>query len=177
MPGVKAPLFPGSGFRPRPQIQVVMLQGLLLTLNVLVCLALIVVVLMQRSEGGGFGGGGNPGSLMTARGAGDLLTRTTWILFSLFLGLSLALTLIGGHQHSTGQILNRLKGETINPDLPQSPPRQAPTQNGGASPVSGPGLPSGNGGGFLAPPKPTLGLPPSAPTPAAGGSSAPPAKP
>jgi preprotein translocase subunit SecG len=149
-----------------------MLQGLLLSLNILVCLALIAVVLMQRSEGGGFGGGGNPGSLMTARGAGDLLTRSTWILFSLFLVLSLALTLIGGHQHSTSQILNRLKNETINPD--QTPPAHAPLAPP-ASPSTAPSpaqAPVGNGG-FLAAPKPTLGIP----TSAAPGSSTPPPAP
>ena len=35
-------------------------------------------------------GGGNTG-FMTARGAGDLLTRITWILFSVFLLISLTL--------------------------------------------------------------------------------------
>jgi preprotein translocase subunit SecG len=33
---------------------------------------------------------------MTARGAGDLLTRITWILFSIFLVISLVLTLLTG---------------------------------------------------------------------------------
>ena len=37
-----------------------MLLGLLLTLNIIVCLALITVVLLQRSEGGALGGGGSP---------------------------------------------------------------------------------------------------------------------
>ena len=35
-----------------------MLSGLLITLNILVCIALIGVVLLQRSEGGAFGMGG-----------------------------------------------------------------------------------------------------------------------
>ena len=73
-----------------------MLQNILLVANILVCIALIAVVLMQRSEGGALGMGGGPSGFMTARGAGDLLTRTTWILFGLFLALSLALTLLGG---------------------------------------------------------------------------------
>ena len=93
-----------------------MLNGLLLTLNILVCLALIAVVLLQRSEGGALGGGGNPTGLITTRGAGDLLTRTTWILFATFLTLSLALTLIGGRERSSQAILNRLKLQSINPN-------------------------------------------------------------
>ena len=58
------------------------LVNVLLVINVFVCVALIAVVLLQRSEGGalGMGGGGGPGNFMTARGAGDLLTRVTWIL-------------------------------------------------------------------------------------------------
>lgn len=105
-----------------------MLRDLLLVLNMLVCLALIGVVLLQRSEGGAFGTGG-PTGLVTARGAGDLLTRTTWVLFTLFLSLSLALTLIGGHERSSQAILQRLKNVTVNPDQLATP---APPANGGA---------------------------------------------
>lgn len=93
-----------------------MLNGLLLTLNILVCLALIAVVLLQRSEGGALGGGGSPTGLITTRGAGDLLTRTTWILFAAFLTISLALTLLGGRERSSQAILNRLKLQSINPN-------------------------------------------------------------
>jgi preprotein translocase subunit SecG len=93
-----------------------MLNGLLLTLNILVCLALIAVVLLQRSEGGALGSGGSPTGLITTRGAGDLLTRTTWILFAAFLTISLALTLLGGRERSSQAILNRLKLQSINPN-------------------------------------------------------------
>src|ERR1700710_2592773 len=91
------------------------LSGLLLTLNILVCLALIAVVLLQRSEGGVLGSGGSPTGLITTRGAGDLLTRTTLILFSTFLVISLALTLLGGRERSSQAVLERLKNQRINP--------------------------------------------------------------
>jgi len=103
----------------------------------LVCLALIGVVLLQRSEGGAFGTGG-PTGLVTARGAGDLLTRTTWVLFTLFLGLSLTLTLLGGRERSSQAILERLKSATVNPDQlahPTAPPAQgAPASSSTQSP-------------------------------------------
>jgi preprotein translocase subunit SecG len=156
-----------------------MLLGLLLTLNIIVCLALIGVVLLQRSEGGALGGGGSPTGLITTRGAGDLLTRTTWILFTVFLALSLSLTLLGGHQRSSEAILNRLKGETVNPDLlnrPKPPvPGQAPAPGAAPVPSTGPAAPNptvrtapapaappltSTPGGFLPPPKPVVGLPP-----------------
>ena len=104
-----------------------MLLNLLLTLNVLVCLALIGVVLLQRSEGGAFGGG-NPTGLITARGAGDLLTRTTWILFSLFLTLSLALTLLGAHERSDTSALKALRNLRVDPASLRRPPPPAPGQ-------------------------------------------------
>jgi len=40
--------------------------------------------------------GGGPTGMMSARGAGDLLTRTTWILATLFFVLSISLTLLSG---------------------------------------------------------------------------------
>ena len=73
-----------------------MLLGILLTIHIIVCVCLIGVVLMQRSEGGALGMGGGPTGFMSARGAGDLLTRVTWILGSIFFVLSLALTLLSG---------------------------------------------------------------------------------
>jgi preprotein translocase subunit SecG len=93
-----------------------MLTALLIVLNVLVCIGLIGVVLLQRSEGGAFGMGGGPTGLITARGAGDLLTRTTWILFSLFLVLSLALTLLGAHDRATSSMLDKLKLQKADPN-------------------------------------------------------------
>jgi len=90
-----------------------MLNGLLLTLNIIVCILLIGVVLMQRSEGGALGGGGSPSGLVTARGAGDLLTRITWVLFALFLALSLAQTIVGGRERSSNGFVRSLKGTTF----------------------------------------------------------------
>jgi preprotein translocase subunit SecG len=142
-----------------------MLTGLLLTLNIVVCLALIGVVLLQRSEGGALGGGGSPTGLVTTRGAGDLLTRTTWVLFALFLSISLTLTLIGGRERSSQAILNRLKLQSINPDAPAN---RAPTSSPGEAappPVQAPTSST------PAAPKPTIRLPSTAgPAPAPAGS-------
>ncbi|HEX7758775.1 MAG TPA: preprotein translocase subunit SecG, partial [Caulobacteraceae bacterium] len=113
-----------------------MLYGLLLTLNALVCAALVFVVLMQRSEGGALGSGGGPTGLITTRGAGDLLTRTTWILFAIFLSLSLALTLIGAHDRSSQAILNRLKGQTVNPAAFATPAPVSTTPSAPIAPIA-----------------------------------------
>ena len=57
-----------------------MLQTILLVAIIIVAISLTGVVLLQRSEGGALGMGGGPSGFMTARGAGNLLTRTTSIL-------------------------------------------------------------------------------------------------
>lgn len=72
------------------------MSTLLLVVHLLVTLALIGVVLIQRSEGGGLGIGSSQGmgSFMTGRGTANLLTRSTAILATLFMVLSLALALL-----------------------------------------------------------------------------------
>jgi preprotein translocase subunit SecG len=146
-----------------------MLVGLLLTLNVLICIALVGVVLLQPSEGGAFGGG-SPTGLMTARGRGNLLTRTTWTLFCLFLAISLTLTLLGGHQRSSQAILERLKSQSINPDAlaaaAKSPPANAsqppvaPAQTAKRAPGLGAPTPTINLPGISGGASPDLGPPP-----------------
>ncbi len=103
-----------------------MLIGILLTLNIIVCLGLIGVVLLQRSEGGALGMGGGPTGFMSARGAGDLLTRMTWILFSCFLVISLALTLLSGRNAASSSVTSKLKIDAVDPNSLTIPAQQAP---------------------------------------------------
>jgi len=139
------------------KVRFAMLMNLLLTLNILVCIALTGVVLLQRSEGGALGTGGGPTGLITTRGAGDLLTRTTWILFTLFVLLSLGMTLWGGHQRSSQEILDRLKLQQINPDA-------VPAQTAPTAPAPTPTLPTDIN---PAPLPAAPGLAPTAPAPTA----------
>jgi preprotein translocase subunit SecG len=146
-----------------------MLSGLLITLDILVCIALIAVVLLQRSEGGAFGMGGGPTGLITTRGAGDLLTRTTWVLFSLFLALSVGLTLLGAHDRASNSVLERLKLQQANPNAlsqPVTPPPPLPGQ--APAPLT---APAPQGAAPLAAPAPQAAAPqgamPSAAAPAA----------
>ncbi|MDB5445385.1 MAG: preprotein translocase, SecG subunit [Phenylobacterium sp.] len=122
-----------------------MLLNLLLVLEIIVSLALVGVVLLQRSEGGALGMGGGPSGFMTARGAGDLLTRTTWILGAAFFILALLLTIIAGRQRGASSVVDRLKVDAINPaTLNQPPPRppagtaQPGSPNAAPSPLQAP---------------------------------------
>ncbi len=73
-----------------------------LAIEIIVAIFLVAVILLQRSEGGalgiGGGGGGGGGGLMSARGAGDLLTRLTAILAAVFIGVSLTLAVLSGQR-------------------------------------------------------------------------------
>ena len=73
--------------------------SVLLIIQVFVTIALIGIVLIQRSEGGGLGLGSSQGmgSFMTGRGTANLLTRTTAVLATLFMALSLVLALLYKH--------------------------------------------------------------------------------
>jgi preprotein translocase subunit SecG len=113
------------------------LVNILLVVNVFVCIALICVVLLQRSEGGalGMGGGGGPGNFMTARGAGDLLTRITWILAFIFFFISLTETVLSGKLHgATGSIVDHINVNSLDlsgpagktPATPAAPASTAP---------------------------------------------------
>jgi preprotein translocase subunit SecG len=116
-----------------------MLLGILLTIHIIVCVCLIIVVLMQRSEGGALGMGGGPSGFMSARGAGDLLTRITWILGSTFFVLSLALTLLSGRERASDSVVDRLKIDAIDPNKLNQPPQPAPASpNAAPAPLTAP---------------------------------------
>ena len=67
----------------------------LLVVHTLIAIGLVGVILLQRSEGGGLGiGGGTGGGLMSARGAANLLTRSTTVLASLFILSSIVLAVL-----------------------------------------------------------------------------------
>jgi len=69
------------------------MQSIFLAIHLIVAIGLVATILLQRSEGGalGIGGGSSGGGLMTARGAGDVLTKTTKWLAIIFLANSLFL--------------------------------------------------------------------------------------
>ena len=104
---------------------------MLLIVHLFVTLALIGVVLIQRSEGGGLGIGTSQGmgSFMSGRGTANLLTRTTAILATIFMVLSLALALM--NRGTTGpqrSLLDAAPASTL-PAVPPPPARPAVPTN------------------------------------------------
>jgi preprotein translocase subunit SecG len=100
-----------------------LLVNVILVVNVFVCVALVALVLLQRSEGGALGmGGGSPSGFMTARGAGDLLTRTTWILAFIFFFLSISLTVLTGKLHGgVGSLVDHINANSLDLTTPSKP--------------------------------------------------------
>ncbi|PYD64163.1 preprotein translocase subunit SecG [Gluconacetobacter entanii] len=85
----------------------------LLLLHLFVTVALIGTILIQRSEGGGLGIGSSQGmgSFMSGRGTATLLTRSTAILGTIFMVLSLTLA-----------IMNRGASSGVGHDILEQPP-------------------------------------------------------
>jgi preprotein translocase subunit SecG len=84
------------------------METVLIVAYLLIVIAMIAVILLQRSEGGGLGmGSSNPNGLVTARGSGNVLTRTTAILGTLFFVTAIALTILAELDRGTESILQR----------------------------------------------------------------------
>lgn len=65
--------------------------------HVLVAIALVAFVLVQKGQGATAGaafGSGASGTVFGARGAGNFLTRSTWVLATLFCAISLVMAVL-----------------------------------------------------------------------------------
>jgi preprotein translocase subunit SecG len=108
-----------------------MLQTILLVTMILISVALTGLILIQKSEGGALGMGGGPSGIMTARGAGNLLTKTTWVLAALFFLCAIGLTITGNMERSSGSIVDadgmgELMAPTTAPAAPAVDPSAPP---------------------------------------------------
>ena len=93
------------------------METVIIVIHLMVIVALIAVVLMQRSEGGalGIGGGGN---FMSARGQGNVLTRTTAILAAAFFATSIILTVLTRFSDRPASILDNVPAATTTAPAP-----------------------------------------------------------
>ena len=113
--------------------------------------------------------GGGPTGFMTARGAGDLLTRLTWGLGTAFFILSLALTLLIGRERADTSVVDRVKVESLSPEaLKRQQQQQAPAAPApGAAPAPFEAPRPSLADPFVGAPAPSSGqAPPSQPAPA-----------
>ncbi len=112
-----------------------MLQTILFVVMIVISLAMTGVILLQRSEGGALGMGGGPSGFMTARGAGNLLTRVTAILGGMFFLCAITLTIVGNMDRAGGSVATSDAVGSI--DLSQQPaPAPAPAQTAPTGPAT-----------------------------------------
>jgi len=98
----------------------------LTVLHVFVCLVLMLVVLIQPGKSGGLGaalGGAGAQQIFGGRGAGNFLTRTTWIAASIFFLTSVTLAYLST---STGDSLEDLAKESAQKQEAEVPSAPAP---------------------------------------------------
>ncbi len=75
--------------------------------HVLIAIAMVAFILVQRGPGATAGaafGSGASGTVFGARGAGSFLSRTTWILATLFCAISLTMAVIVSRTVATPDI-------------------------------------------------------------------------
>ena len=103
----------------------------LMVVQAIVAALLVGVILMQKSEGGGLGTGGSPAGFMSARGAADFLTRTTAVLATAFVVLSIALAALAANSGGTRTIDTSLKRDVVPVRAPVDPLAPAAGQPAG----------------------------------------------
>jgi preprotein translocase subunit SecG len=112
--------------------------GLFLTILVLVAFLLIAAVLLQSGKGGGmaatFGGASSSAdAILGTRQAGNLLTKASWWLGGIFLGLSFVLQIASTRRTAPRSILDQTFGGRA---APTAPVTTAPaTATGAAAPA------------------------------------------
>jgi preprotein translocase subunit SecG len=102
---------------------------ILLVIHMMVALAMIVLVLLQRSEGGALGIGGGGDGMMSSRGLGNALTRSTAILAGIFFLTSVGLTVTGTMESNRSvldDVIDSDGGSSIQAPAPVLPTPEAP---------------------------------------------------
>jgi preprotein translocase subunit SecG len=94
----------------------------LLVVHAIIAALLVAVILAQRSEGGGLTGGGSPAGLMSARGASDFLTRSTAILATVFVLMSIVLAVMAATRHAVVVDTSLNRAAPVAPAAPGSQP-------------------------------------------------------
>ena len=94
----------------------------LIIIQLILAVLLIIFVLLQGSdnEGLGLGGGGGMGGMMSPRGSANLLSRLTAITATLFMVMSVVLTIFAS-VGSEKNVLESLPSITSEEEIPEEP--------------------------------------------------------
>jgi preprotein translocase subunit SecG len=96
------------------------MENFILVSNIILAIILVIIILLQKSEGGALGIGASQESFISSRSAGNLLTKVTAIIATLFIITSISLTIMAQKGISTSSVLERVE-EKQDPSEPQIP--------------------------------------------------------
>jgi preprotein translocase subunit SecG len=98
------------------------MENFILIINIILAVLLVVVILIQKSEGGALGLGASQESFISSRSAGNVLTKVTAIIATLFIVTSISLTIMSKDQFSNTSVLEIVdeKEDSSEPSIPKS---------------------------------------------------------
>lgn len=109
--------------------------GILVTVDLMVSILLIIAVLMQSSKGGGLAGsfgGASMGTVFGVRLTADFLSKSTWTLAGIFVGLCLIINIffLPGNKVGGESVIQRGVSPTSVPraEPPRSTQQSTPQQ-------------------------------------------------
>jgi preprotein translocase subunit SecG len=91
--------------------------------HVLIAIALVAFVLIQKGQGATAGaafGSGASGTVFGARGAGNFLTRSTWVLAALFCAISLTMAVMVSRMSAPEDDLGVISAVDVAPAVEES---------------------------------------------------------
>jgi len=96
------------------------MESLLLTINIIIAVLLVISILLQKSEGGALGLGVSQDNFASSRSAGNFLTKATGILATLFIIVSLSLTLIANRDLNPISVIDKtIEQDSSEPEIPK----------------------------------------------------------
>ena len=96
------------------------MESLLLSINIIIAVLLVISILLQKSEGGALGLGVSQDNFVSSRSAGSFLTKATGILATLFIIVSLSLTLIANRDLNPISVIDKtIEQDSSEPKIPK----------------------------------------------------------
>lgn len=107
----------------------------LIVVHTIACIFLILVVLLQPGKSGGLGAftGATAQQVFGGRGAGNILTKITWVTATVFFTTSITLAYLS----STEDDSLMEKAQELHKGKPPAPKKPAPTPDKPAQPSTG----------------------------------------
>ena len=98
------------------------MESLLLITNIIIAVLLVISILLQKSEGGALGLGVSQDNFASSRSAGSFLTKATGILATLFIIVSLSLTLVANRDLNPISFIDKTleQEDSSEPEIPKN---------------------------------------------------------